>query len=315
MDSSVIILGVVILFGFAFFFWWMNRRFQQLEKGSESHPMFSMLHQSIQGMQERLDRTQDSIGQRLDHASNVISGVSRELGHVQEIGRQMQDLQHFLRSPKLRGNIGEQVLRDLLEQTFSPEHIEMQYKFQEGQMVDAIIRTSRGIIPIDSKFPLENFQKYAKADDEGERELHRKQFIADVKKHISDIGKKYILPVEGTVDFAVMYVPSETIYYEIIRQDEDLMNFGTSHRVLPVSPNSFYYFLRVIMMGMEGERIELAAKKMMQLFGSLQKDGERFGEDLSVLRTHLTNARGALDRVDTDYERLNNKIDQMKLLK
>ncbi len=315
MNSAVIFLGTVFFFAFAFLFWWMSRRFQQLEKGSEAQPMFSMLHQSIQGMQERLDRTQDSIGQRLDHASNMISGVSRELGHVQEIGRQMQDFQHFLRSPKLRGNIGEQVLRDLLEQTFSSEHIAMQHKFQDGQIVDAIIKTSRGIIPIDSKFPLENFQKYAATDDEGERELHRKQFVSDVKKHISDIGKKYILPAEGTVDFAVMYVPSETIYYEIIRQDVDLMSFGTMHRVLPVSPNSFYYFLRVIMMGMEGERIEQVAKKMMQLFGSLQKDGERFGEDLSVLRTHLTNARGALDRVDTDYERLNNKIDQMKLLK
>lgn len=239
---SIIIIALLLITGFSVFFYLLNKKFQELiEKQKNNDPVIGLLNQNIQNMQQgmqsnmqnmqsnmhlQLSKTTEAINQRLDNAAKIIGGVNKELGQMQEVGRQMKDLQDFLRSPKLRGNIGEQVLRDLLEQFFSKEHFELQYKFNEGQIVDAIIKTDKGIIPIDSKFPMENFQKMLKTESEKDKNNFSKEFIKDVKKHINDISKKYILPQEGTIDFAVMYIPSETIYYEIIRGDENLNTFA-----------------------------------------------------------------------------------------
>lgn len=245
----------------------------------------------------------------------MIYGVQKELGSMQEIGRSMKDLQDFLKSPKLRGNIGEQVLRDLLEQYFPRPHFELQYRFRDNTQVDAVIKTKQGLIPIDSKFPMENFQKMIKTESSGTKESYRKEFLKDVKKHIQDISKKYILPTEGTVDFALMYIPSETVYYEIIKEYTDLTKYAYQEKVYPVSPNSFYFFLQFILKMMEGERLEEAAEKILSTLSAIQKDSEKFSETLGVLTTHLTNAKNALDRVNAEYFKLSGKIDQVRLLK
>jgi DNA recombination protein RmuC len=275
----------------------------------------SMLNQNIQGVQRRMDATTKMVQSQLQHAADAVSRVSKELGTVQEMGRHMQELQDFLKSPKLRGNIGEQVLRDLLEQSFSTDHFSIQHKFQDGQIVDAIVRTDKGIIPIDAKFPLENFQKFAKAETDATRAEHRKLFLRDVKKHISDIAKKYILPHEGTVDFAVMYVPSESVHYELIRDDSELHGYAHEKKILIVSPNSFYYFLRVLMIGLEGKKIEENIRRVQELLGGMSQDAVKVGDAIGVLNTHVSNARGAVDRVNTEYAKLSGKIDQVRLLK
>jgi DNA recombination protein RmuC len=231
------------------------------------------------------------------------------------MGRNMRELQDFLRSPKLRGNIGEQILKDLLEQYFPRPHFETQYKFDENTKVDAVIKTKQGLIPIDSKLPMENFQKMVKAELETERMAYRKDFLRDVKKHIGDISKKYILPSQGTMDFAVMYIPSEAVYYEIIREHTDLMNYSYEQKVYPVSPNSFYFFLQSILKMMEGEVIQEAAKKIIEMLSAIQKDAAKFGETLSVATTHISNAKNAIDRVNNEYAKLTGKIDQVRLLK
>jgi len=286
-----------------------------MTQGGKDDKSFLLLNQNMQGVQQRIDSTTKSLNERLDNAARVIHGVSTELGKLQEMGRHMRELQDFLRSPKLRGNIGEQVLRDLLEQYFSREHFALQHKFRDGQIVDAILRTDRGIIPIDAKFPMENFQKFAKATTDDEKETFLHEFFKDVKKHIASIAKKYILPAEGTVDFAVMYVPSEAVYYEIIRDERDLTTFAYERKVFLVSPNSFYYFLKVLLIGMEGKKIEENIKQVQTLLQGIHQDASRFGESLGVLNTHVTNAKAAIDRVNTEYAKLSGKIDQVKLLK
>ncbi|MFH1029967.1 MAG: DNA recombination protein RmuC [bacterium] len=274
-----------------------------------------MLNQNLQGMQERIDRTTESINSRLDKAAHVISGVSKELGMVQEMGRSMKDLQDFLRSPKLRGNIGEQVLRDLLEQCFSRGHFDMQYQFKTGERVDAIIKTDKGIIPIDSKFPMENFQKAMKAENEEEKNKFFHEFAKDIRKHIDSISKKYILPGEGTVDFAVMYVPSEAVYYEVVRHSEDINNYAYTKKVFPVSPNSFYYFLKVIMIGLEGKKVEEAAQQILQTLSAIKSDNDKFSRHLGVLTSHVTHAKASIDTVNNEYAKLSSKIDNVRLLK
>lgn len=273
------------------------------------------LNSNNSSMQEQLQRTNKAINERLDNAARVIGTVSKELGGMAEIGRQIKDFQDFLKSPKLRGNIGEQVLRDLLDQMIPKGCYFLQYKFKEGQIVDAIIKTKQGIIPIDSKFPLENFRRFARAEGADEKERARRDFQRDVKKHINDISRKYIVPQEGTVDFAIMYVPSEAIWYEVVSDDGGLNAFAISKKVYLVSPNSFYYFLKVVMIGLEGTRIEEATREILATLKGIKQDSEKFGQGLGVLSRHVNNAKNMMENVNNEYSKLSGKIDRVDSLK
>lgn len=313
--NQFIFLSIILVAGFAATIWYVRRLLLGLSEKKEDSQALLMLNQNMQGVQSRIDATTTALNERLDNAARVIQGVSKELGQLHEMGTHMRELQDFLKSPKLRGNIGEQVMRDLLEQYFSRENFEIQHKFRDGQIVDALLKTDKGTIPIDSKFPMENFTKFARAETEEERATALHEFFKDVRKHISDIAKKYILPGEGTVDFAVMYVPSEAVYYEIIRSEEDVNKFAHEKKVFLVSPNSFYYFLKILLIGMEGKRLEENIKQVQTLLQSIHQDATRFSDALSVLNTHVTNSKNAIDRVNTEYAKLSGKIDQVKLLK
>jgi len=307
---GIIAVGVTI-----FFFLKLQRILNDLLNRRQNDQSLLLLNQNMIGVQSRLDKTDASIGLRLDNAARVIRDVQRELSTVQEIGRGIKEFQQLLNSPKLRGNIGEHILNDTLAQTFSKDHFETQFHFREGSTVDAIIRTENGIIPIDAKFPMENFRKMMLAEDASVRTLERKEAIKAVKKHIDDISSKYILPAEGTVDFAVMYVPSENIYYEVMMAEEEIMEFAQQRKVLLVSPNSFFHFLRVIMMGLERAKMEKEAQKILDLIKGIQQEAGKFGEALSLTNKHLTNAKNAMDSTTAEYSHLSGLIDQVKLLK
>lgn len=330
MDVIIIVVLVAVVLVFIIGLWVLMRRqdrrwreFQERQEKDQSvqvltewlKDMRGSLDKNRETLTEQLDRTHKAIGDRLDNAAKVINTVSKELGHVQEIGRTMKDFQDFLRSPKLRGNIGEQVLRDLLEQILPKENFRLQHRFKTGEMVDATIMTDKGLIPIDAKFPMENFRRIMQAESDAEKERMTKDFMRDVKKHIDTISKKYILPQEGTVDFAVMYVPAEAIYYEIVMHTANLNTYAHDKKVLLVSPNSFYYFLRVIMLGLEGKRIEETSQRILEALSTIRNDSVKFRESLGVLNTHLTHAKNAIDRVCTDYERLFFKIEDTSRLK
>lgn len=330
MNATSMIFLAAILFIFAATVWLMmrrqDRRWEEFREQQEKDQTFQVLTEWLKDMRggldrnretltEQLDRTQKAIGERLDNAAKVISTVSKELGHVQEIGRTMKDFQDFLRSPKLRGNIGEQVLRDLLEQILPKEHFRLQHRFKTGEAVDAAILTDKGLIPIDAKFPMENFRRITQVQSEPEVERAKKDFARDVKKHISTINKKYILPQEGTVDFAIMYIPAEAIYYEIVMGDDDLNTYAQDKKVLLVSPNSFYYFLRVVMLGLEGKRIEETSQRILEALSTIRNDSLKFHESLGVLNKHVTNAKNTIDRACAEYERLFTKIEGTSRLK
>lgn len=310
MEIALIIIGIAILLVLVVLF----VRLKSLQDSGKNQEGMLLLNQNIQGVQERIDATTKTLNDRLDNAARVIVGVQKELGVMSEIGRSMKDVQDFLKSPKLRGNLGEQVLHDILEQHFPKTHFEMQYKFRSGEAVDAAIKTRDGIVPIDSKFPMENFQKLMAAQNDADRDAARKDFLKDVKKHINDISRKYILPAEGTVDFALMYVPSEAVYYEIIREHTDTMTFAYQSKVYLVSPNSFYFFMQAILNLMRGERIAEEAQKIITTLAAIQKDSEKFADVLGILNTHVTNSKNAMDRVNAEYMKLEGKIEQTKML-
>ncbi len=253
MDVGVSVLIAALVVGGLIIsvFLLLRRQLSDIDAARSNDQTVSMLNQNVVGMQQRLDTTNQAINQRLDKAAQVMQGLMKEAGTMNEIGRSIKEFQEFLNSPKLRGNIGEQILADALGQVFAKEQYELQYHFHEGQIVDALIKSAQGFIPIDSKFPLEDYRRAVGLEDPTARKAAIHDFERAVRKHIDDIARKYILPHEGTVDFAVMYVPSESIYYEIILNSDELMTHARNRRVILVSPNTFFHFLRVIMMGLE----------------------------------------------------------------
>ncbi|RJQ27711.1 DNA recombination protein RmuC [Candidatus Parcubacteria bacterium] len=254
-----------------------------------------------------LSQNSKILNERLDNATKVIADVQKNIGEMSEIGRGMKELQDFLRNPKLRGNIGEQVLKELLGQMLPKQSFFLQYGFKSGNIVDAAIKTEAGLIPIDSKFPMENFRKLIGAANETEKKGAEKEFAADVKKHIDAISKKYILTDEGTIDYALMYVPSEAVYYEIVNNPL-LFDYSSEKRVLPVSPVTFYAYLKAILMGFEGQRISQKAQEILKGIRSIQKEYEKLGEDVDVLGKHINNSYNMMSNVQMGINKLGQKI-------
>jgi DNA recombination protein RmuC len=264
-------------------------------------------------MVRTLQENSKQLNERLDKAAQVIAGVGKEVGQMSEIGRSMKELQDFLKSPKLRGNIGEQILKDLITQIFPKNSFHLQYQFKSGDKVDAAIKTDAGILPIDSKFPMENFTKLMKAKNEEEIITIRKEFGRDVKKHIDAIAKKYILPDEGTMDFALMYVPSETVFYEIVNMD-DLVDYARTQRVYIVSPSTLYAHLQTILLSFEGRKIETQSREVLQLLRALQIDYEKVTDSMDVLGKHIGNASNQFNNVHKGFGLLGQKLSSVKQL-
>lgn len=262
----------------------------------------------------RVDKTTDSLNTRLDKTSEIINNVQKELGSMSEIGRNLSDLQNFFRSPKLRGNIGEQVLKDLLSSNLSNEQYSLQYNFNNGSIVDAIVKIDSGIVPVDSKFPLENFEAMCNAKTEFDKKQYTNEFNKNVKKHIVDISNKYILPDQGTVDFAFMYLPSEAIYYEIVVNSPELNNFAYQNRIIPVSPNTLTTFLRAVMIGYEGKKIEEKAKQILVQLKSIKNETNAYHSQIRTLNRHINNAKNMSDESLKTFESLDNKLNNIQKL-
>lgn len=274
--------------------------------------------------QEILQKSNKHIGERLDTAAKVVSGVTEKLGKMEEaskriydIGKDIASLQDILKAPKLRGGLGEFFLQDLLAQYFPQDSFSMPYTFRNGEKVDAALHLADNrIVPIDSKFPLENFRKMIEAKDEKEKKIHQKSFVSDVKKRIDEIAK-YILPDEGTMDFALLYIPAENVYYEVIVKDDEqegLLSYAFKKRVIPVSPNNFFIYLQTILLGLRGLQIGESAKEIQQALVRLKGDFGRFGEDFAVLGSHITNAGHKYEESQRRLEKVGQKLENIELI-
>ncbi|MDD3531739.1 MAG: DNA recombination protein RmuC [Candidatus Shapirobacteria bacterium] len=284
---------------------WLKSMQQSLDKTNES--LNQAMRESNKTVADSLQKSTQSMNERLDKAAEFIAGVKKEVGQMAEIGRGMKDIQEFLRSPKLRGNIGEMILKELLGQMLPKKTFNLQYSFKSGETVDAAIQTEAGLVPIDSKFPMENFRKMIAAETDKDRDSVRKIFINDVRKHIRTIAAKYILPDEGTIDYALMYIPSEAVYYEIVN-DPDLFDYAGKNKVLPVSPTTFYAYMKAILASFEGQKVEERAKQILAALGAIGKDYEKIADNLSTLSRHLTNAHNQMNNVNASFNLLGQKI-------
>jgi len=333
MQTSLLI--AIIVAGFASFTWiflFFIKKYFTNKTGDLSNLSDKMLNQlnQITGQVnlrlrenlEMMQRQSQDLNQRLDNTQKVVQSVTNKLTGLEEsskrifeVGKDISSLHDILRAPKLRGGLGEYVLADILEQILPQDNYSLQYAFKDGNKVDAVIHLKDMIIPIDSKFPLENFKLVIEAKTKEKRLKAKKQFLRDVKKHVEAIAEKYIKPDEKTSDFALMYIPAENVYYEIILKEKgtsNISNFALSKKVVPVSPNSFYAYLQAILIGLKGLQIEKGAKDILNNLSRLRIEFEKFGQDFSLLGKHLSHAQGSYESSQKKLDRFTDRLDRIE---
>jgi DNA recombination protein RmuC len=256
---------------------------------------------------ENMDRNVSVVKEMTERLTDLRATAQR----IVEISQDINQLSSILQSPKLRGNIGEFELENMLKQILPVDHFQMQAQLGEVR-VDAAIYLKEGILCIDSKFPLENFRRMNEPNlREEEKKKYARDFAQDVKKHIDAIASKYIIP-DTTLDFAFMFIPAESVYYEILLNPE-LHRYALEKKVIPVSPNSLYAFLQTIAIGLRGMKIEQEARRIEQSLLSLKKDFDTFKDRFRLIGRHLDNAKSQFTTADADVQRLDNRLSSLSL--
>lgn len=337
--SALLILVTVLLAA------WMirgeaARRAESIEQAKSLAALEEQLGASSRETSQRMDRMAEaiqtvhlhmaraveagrkSVDDRLNTTTHVIQSISTQLGQLGEssknllaMSRDVAELQNILRAPKLRGNLGELLLGELLAQTLPADQFSLQHSFRSGEKVDAVIRLESGVVPIDSKFPLENFRKYATATRDEDRRALRRTFLRDVKTHVDAIAAKYIRPDEGTYPFALMYIPAENVYYEAILHEEEtdtspgLLTYAMDQRVIPVSPGSFYSYLQTILLGLRGFRVEERAGEIIRRIDRLGQELDTLRDTLRIAGNHLDSASRKFEEADRQLARIETSVD------
>lgn len=260
-----------------------------------------------ESMDRNLSETNKQINERLDNAARFIAALQGKLGEMTQIGPDIRRLAETLASPKLRGNFGEEMLENMLSQVLPKDAFVFQYRFKNGETVDSVVKIGQFLLPIDSKFSMENFRLLNAAETEESQEKMRTAFRRDVKKRIEEIHKKYILPSEGTFDFALMYVPSEGVYAEVIA-DAELIEFSRTKRVISVGPNSLFAYLQNIIVSLRGQEVNKVAGELLTIMQTIRQESDKFGKHLDTLANHLKNANNTMITVSGDYAKLQGKI-------
>jgi len=287
------------------------------------------VNQALTHIQQEISSLSDQVSANLRSVGQITSGLlqtQKDTGErlnkltqaaqqMIEVGKDISSLQNILQPPKLRGSFGETMLENMLSLYLPRESFKMQYQFSNRAVVDSIISLPAGIIPIDAKFPLDNFRRMLEATEDQDRQHCRKEFVKDVKKHIDDISQKYILPDEGTLEFALAYIPAENIYYEIIiktDEEESIADYALSKRVIPVSPSTFYAHLQSIAIGLKGLRVEKFAQEILASLSRLKGDYYSLQDDFRVLGTHIHNASQKYGDAEKKITRFGDKLSSLE---
>lgn len=338
MEMLLIITLVLVVAGFLVVIMILNSRLGDLKKNSAVEMMKTdviELNRSITELQknvgERLDRsqesTQKSMSAQLAQSSRLIADVTQRLAKLDETNRRVVDvadelktLQNVLQNPKQRGGLGEYYLETVLANVLPPHVYETQYKFKDGEIVDAVIHLDKDrIIPIDSKFSLENYNRLIEEKDKTAREDLVKLFKNDLKKRIDETSK-YIRPSENTLDYAFMFIPSEAIYYDLLVNNvgstgtnaRDLIEYAfIDRKVIIVSPTTLLAYLQTVMQGLKSLQIETQAKDIQKRVGELGKHiaahetyMQKLGNALGTTVGHFNNAHKSLGRMDKDVVKI-----------
>jgi len=246
----------------------------------------SAINTELHSARQEIAASKDTIAQHtlktietIKEIGQTIHTITRQQEEAQKLGQSLKDL---LQAPKLRGNYGEAILEEMLERVLPKGIWEAQYAIDGKEKVDAVVKIKDMIVPIDAKFPRDNYQKYLEASGEQEKRNYWNAYVNDIKKQIKSIKEKYIKPEKGTAEFALMFIPSEAIYYETIAEKNylgmpsDLYQFAQDNKVIPVSPNTFYAFLQLVVVGSRNLEIIKSVKKIQTGLLELERAFELF---------------------------------------
>jgi DNA recombination protein RmuC len=331
----LIMMVVAVVGGFGLVLMAMNRRMSELKQDLKSETALGLIKQDLQGihstLNERLDKSsetmRDAMARQFAASSRLIGEVTRDLTELKESNKQVKNiteelklLQNTLQNPKQRGVLGEYFLQSVLENVLPVGRFELQYKFADGEIVDAIIRLDRGmILPVDSKFSLENYNRLIEEKDKDKQEVLLRAIKADLKNRIDETAK-YIRPNENTMDFAFMFIPSEAIYYDLLinkvgslqTNSRDLIEYAFRDKhVIIVSPTSFMAYLQTVIQGLRSLQIEEKAKDIQKRVGELGRHlvahetyMQKLGSSLGTTVNHFNAAHKELGKVDKDVVKI-----------
>ncbi len=327
----VIVLAVVIL---GLLIWLLSAHFAGREESAGQAAGIGLLQQQLEALKDAQDKVsetlqkslqagQSNIAQSLQSSHNLLSRLNSQIGELQgtnkqmlQLGTEVRRLQDILSSPKLRGRMGEWSLENLLSQILPQGAYRLQYGFRDGQKVDALVVLADFSVPVDAKFPLSSFERLVGTENENEKPSIRRQFLRDVAKHIDKIASSYIRPAEGTLDFALMYIPAENVYYEtIVKQagdTQDILKYALDRKVIAVSPNLLYTYLMTVVMGLHGLQIEKQAAEIRQNLKRLNSSFSAFGSDWETLGTHIRNSYNKYEEGNKKLDRLGLQLDQIQ---
>jgi DNA recombination protein RmuC len=338
MEQTLVVLVLIaVVVGFGVVIAILNQRLKELKNASAVELMktdVTELARSVQSLQQtvgdKLDRSsmavQTSVQKQLSESAKLVSDVTQRLAKLDETNRRVVDvadelktLQNVLQNPKQRGVFGEYYLQSVLENVMAPGQYEMQYKFKDGEIVDAVIFLQKGqILPIDSKFSLENYNRMIEASTKPEREALLLKVKNDLKGRIDETSK-YVRQSEKTMDFAFMFIPSESLYYDLLINNvgqggssRDLIEYAFRDKhVIIVSPTSFMAYLQTVMQGLRSLQIEEQAKDIQARVGKLGKHisvfevyMQKLGSSLGTTVNHFNAAHKELGKVDKDVVKI-----------
>jgi DNA recombination protein RmuC len=286
----------------------VDRRFDELRRSMDTR---------VDGIEKRLAAGQQSVADHLGKSGHLLTELGERLGRLHEASQKIEKLagdvtrlEDLLKPPKLRGTLGEMFLEQALSQVLPPGAYATQHPLGDGVVVDAVVFVQDRLVPIDSKFPLENFRRARELEEEAERRRARQQFSRDVRKHVDTIAEKYIRPASRTCDFALMYVPAEAVYAEIAADGEDgaLADYAAARRVIPVSPRLLYAYLSTVALGLRGIELQENAREVHQNLAELARLWERAGTPLEKLGSHLSNAQKQYEETSRAFDRLATRL-------
>ena len=280
------------------------------ELRSTREDLQKQFHRVNQTVDTKLSESSKQLNERLDKSSHVIGNLQKELGKMGEIGAKIENLDKILRAPKGRGSLGEQTLEELLNTTFPANMWGRQVAIGRAGVVDAVVRTSNGMIPIDAKFPLPAFEALVNADDDKGRDEAQREFQKNVKSRINEVAK-YIQPSEGTLDFAILFLPNENIYYEAAIRSVDLSEYARTKKVLITGPNTMLYVLQVLLQAYQSQQFASKAKEALAQLTGVKNQAQKLDEAIALVEKHIGNAGSKLGDVKKENEKLQSKIEKV----
>ena len=322
MTEIILILVIALVFsGIGILFLFKKTKVDERQSGAIKdleRRLTDLMINQLKEIRGSVDGTSKAMHEQIYSFTKEATQIKEELKQVQDKIKDVSSFQEIFKAPKLRGQWGEASLEHILSQHFPPELYKIQYLFSSGEQVDAALKLPNGnVLPIDAKFPSENFSKMIESTG-SEREFFQKKFVEDVKLKINDIASKYILPAEGTVDFALMYIPAEAIYYEIVNnigREVDLASYAWSKKIILTSPNTVYLALRTIEHWFKDTQISRQTQEILKKMGKINQDSLKLMDDFRKLGSHLKNAVSAYDNSEKRLNLFSEKVEKMLEIK